>query len=100
MDHFQRACSQARECRSQRLKDDALKEAGYQQNEFCLHPDDFPLFEPFTGGVPQDAMHTLYCKLPLRATPPNRLLFTAYTFTRIPLTHSTPTRQPPPLLIF
>ena len=41
MDHFQRGCSQARECRSQRLKDDALKEAGYQQNEFCLHPDDF-----------------------------------------------------------
>ena len=38
-----------------------MKEAGYQQNEFCLHPDDFPLFEPFTGGVPQDAMHTLYC---------------------------------------
>jgi hypothetical protein len=70
MDHFQRACSQARECRSQRLKDDALKEAGYQQNEFCLHPDDFPLFEPFTGGVPQDAMHTLYCKLPLLAPPP------------------------------
>ena len=70
MEHFQRACSQARECRSQRLKDDALKEAGYQQNEFCLHPDDFPLFEPFTGGVPQDAMHTLYCKLPLLAPPP------------------------------
>ena len=69
MEHFHRACSQARECRSQRLKDDALKEAGYQQNEFCLHPDDFPLFEPFTGGVPQDAMHTLYCKLPLLAPP-------------------------------
>jgi len=70
MDHFQRACSQARECRSQRLKDDALKEAGYQQMSFCLQPDDFPHFEPFTGGVPQDAMHTLYCKLPLLAPPP------------------------------
>jgi len=55
MDHFQRACSQARECRSQRLKEVALKGAGYQQMAFCLHPDDFPLFEPFTGGVPQDA---------------------------------------------
>jgi len=41
MEHFKRACSQARECRSQRLTDDALKSSGYQQNEFCLHPDDF-----------------------------------------------------------
>ena len=69
MEHFKRACSQARECRSQRLTDDALKSSGYQHNEFGLHPDDFPLFEPFTGGVPQDAMHTLYCKLPLLAPP-------------------------------
>ena len=29
IDHLKRACSQARECRLQRLKDDALKGAGY-----------------------------------------------------------------------
>ena len=70
MDHFQQACSQARESRSQRLKEVAVKGAGYQQMSFCLHPDDFPLFEPFTGGVPQDAMHTLYCKPSCPSSPP------------------------------
>ena len=59
----------------QRLKEVALKGAGYQQMSICLHPDDFPLFEPFTGGVPQDAMHTSYCKLPPPPPPPSTASF-------------------------
>ena len=97
IDHFTRACSQAKSCRAQQDKDDALKGAGYPQNSFCLHPDDISLFKPFTGGVPRDAMHTLYCKLPLLAPPPlshsNRIY--PPSITPHPLTHSDPTRRPP-----
>ena len=64
MEHFRLACLLAARCQSQRGRDAALKVVGHQQDSFCLDPDDFLLFEPFTAGLPQDVMHTLYCKLP------------------------------------